>query len=120
MTHDNEEPSAASAGSTLLVTSILLEWDATDAVGWLKELVRSHPGPWLVDFSGYDADPREVWQIERCIDICGAIQAAGLLRYLTRDCAWLFFRVANRLFVRGTTLSMATDDQVSQFASLMS
>lgn len=120
MTHDNEEPSAASAGSTLLVTSILPEWGPGEAVSWLKELVRSHPGPWLVDFMGYDADPREVWQIERCIDICKAIQAAGLLRHLTRDCAWLFFRVANRLFVRGTTLSMATDDQVSQFTSLIS
>lgn len=72
---------------------------------------------WTVTFDGYDDDDREIWDIERCVEICRAFEQAGVLGCMAVDTAWLFYRVANGLFVPGTCYSVYTDDHLDDFVS---
>ena len=74
--------------------------------------------PLTVLFDGYNDDPREIWEIDRCVSVCQAVQDAGLFPHLTIDSAWLFYKVANRLFIRGQTRFMFTDSDWDRFELL--
>lgn len=70
---------------------------------------------WKVTFDGYDDDDREIWDIERCAEICRVFEQAGVLGCMAVDTAWLFYRVSHGLFVPGTCYSVYTDDHIDAF-----
>ena len=88
--------------------------DASDAVWHLETRLGLFPGRRAtVMFGGYDEDPREVWQIDRCVTICKAIVDSGLLPKLDRRSAWFVYRTSTGMQAH------AGDDYILRFVELM-
>jgi hypothetical protein len=75
-------------------------------------------GGWSVAFSGYDNDPREIWEIKACIITCKSFVRYGLLEFMTVESGWLFFKTAKRLFIPGTATATFTDADISEFLQI--
>ena len=100
MTTDKPQTTADKKIDT--VVNLSLNMDADKAVKFIRGLLYKYnldSRQLTVQFDGYNDDPREIWEIDRCVSVCQAVQDAGLFPHLTIDCAWLFYRIANRLFL---------------------
>jgi hypothetical protein len=87
---------------------------AVDAVWHLGECIDSLPDRRAtVTFGGYDDDPREVWEIDRCVKICTAIMGSGLLARLDHRSAWFVYRTATGM------PDQTSDDYILRFVSLV-
>lgn len=103
------------------VINLSLNIDADKAAKFIRGLLYKYnldSRPLTVLFDGYNDDPREIWEIDRCVSVCQAVQDAGLFPHLTIDCAWLFYKVANRLFIRGQPTAMFMDSDWDRFELL--
>lgn len=78
-----------------LVVLVGLHRDVLDAVLYLWQWALDIPDSKLtVMFNGYDDDQREIWEIDRCVEICRVMIEYELLPRLTMDSAWLVYRTA--------------------------
>jgi hypothetical protein len=69
--------------------------DARDALRHIESCMNLLPNRRAtLMFGGYDDDPREVWEIDRCVTICKAIIDSTLLSRLDRRSAWFVYRTA--------------------------
>ena len=100
--------------SRLFAIEIGRHRDAVGAVCHIETMTNAVPGRRAtVMFGGYGDDPREVWEIERCVTICRAIVDSGLLPRLTRQSAWFVYRTATEQPDR------ASDDYILRFVKLV-
>jgi hypothetical protein len=115
LNHGDKEIPPESVGSLPpLVVEIGKHRDACDAVRHLETRMDLFPGRRAtVMFGGYDDDPREVWQIERCVTICKAIVDSGLLPRLDRRSAWFVYRTATGM------PDQTGDDYILRFVELV-
>jgi hypothetical protein len=87
---------------------------AVDAVLYLGDCMRLLPDrKATVTFGGYDDDPREIWEIDRCVKICTAIMGSGLMPRLDRRSAWLLYRTATGM------PNHTSDDYILRFVDLV-
>jgi hypothetical protein len=69
--------------------------DTVDALGHIESCMNLLPDRRAtLMFGGYEDDPREVWEIDRCVSICKAIVGSTLLPKLDRRSAWFVYRTA--------------------------
>ena len=88
--------------------------DTLDAVFYLEKWMDQLPDrKATVTFGGYDDDAREVWEIDRCVDICNGIIDYGLLPRLAPDSAWFVYRTATMM------PGLVQPDYMDRFAELM-
>lgn len=95
---------------------IPLDMDAADVVDFVSSCSQSTECvqcPPKIYFDGYDEDPLEVWEIDRCVDICERIVMANLLRRLDPRSAFFVFRVATGMQER------VSEEWVITFSCLM-
>jgi hypothetical protein len=88
--------------------------DAVDALGHIESWMNLLPDRRAtLMFGGYDDDPREVWEIDRCVTICKAIVVSTVFQRLDWRSALFVYRVATGMPDR------VDDDFILRFVDLM-